>query len=118
SEVPVWKSTYRIVFPADSGKSSETESATLQGWAVVDNTVGSDWDNVQLSLVAGAPQSFTEPLSQPIYTTRPTVAVPEAANTAPVIHEGAIGQASETVTVSADQLEARPLNGRDAGALM
>jgi len=31
SEVPVWKSTYRIVFPhAASG------DATVQGWAVVD----------------------------------------------------------------------------------
>jgi hypothetical protein len=35
----------------------------VQGWAVVDNTVGADWDNVQLSLVAGAPQSFIQPLS-------------------------------------------------------
>jgi hypothetical protein len=26
-----------------------------QDWAVVDSTVGEDWDNVQLSLVAGAP---------------------------------------------------------------
>ncbi|MGB6856395.1 MAG: hypothetical protein WBE03_05860, partial [Terracidiphilus sp.] len=95
SEVPVWKSTYRIVFP-DSGKSgapaSGPETAILQGWAVVDNTVGSDWDNVQLSLVAGAPQSFIEPLSQPIYTQRPEVAVPEAANLAPLTHEGAIGE--------------------------
>jgi hypothetical protein len=41
----------------------------MQGWAVVDNTVGADWENVQLSLVAGAPQSFIQPLSQPIYTT-------------------------------------------------
>jgi hypothetical protein len=58
SEVPVWKSTYRIVFPREAnGK------ATMQGWAVVDNTVGADWDNVQLSLVAGAPQSFIQPLS-------------------------------------------------------
>ncbi len=63
SEVPVWKSTYRIVFPREAnGK------ATMQGWAVVDNTVGADWDNVQLSLVAGAPQSFIQPLSQPLYT--------------------------------------------------
>ncbi|MGA7352452.1 MAG: hypothetical protein WBX06_14915, partial [Acidobacteriaceae bacterium] len=55
-----------------------------------DNTVGSDWVNVQLSLVAGAPQSFIEPLSQPIYTQRPEVPVPEAANIAPVMHEGAL----------------------------
>ncbi|MGB6902972.1 MAG: hypothetical protein WBD98_09105, partial [Acidobacteriaceae bacterium] len=41
-------------------------------------------------LVAGAPQSFIEPLSQPIYTQRPEVPVPEAANIAPVMHEGAM----------------------------
>ena len=92
SEVPVWKSTYRIVFPESksAGATSGPETAILQGWAVVDNTVGSDWDNVQLSLVAGAPQSFIEPLSQPIYTQRPEVPVPEAANIAPVMHEGAM----------------------------
>ncbi len=92
SEVPVWKSTYRIVFPESKsgGATSGPETAILQGWAVVDNTVGSDWVNVQLSLVAGAPQSFIEPLSQPIYTQRPEVPVPEAANIAPVMHEGAL----------------------------
>ena len=58
SEVPVWKSTYRMVFPRTANG-----SAIVQGWAVVDNTVGADWDNVQLSLVAGAPQSFIQPLS-------------------------------------------------------
>lgn len=91
SAVPVWKTTYRIVFPPAQANATPTgsESAILQGWAVVDNTVGSDWDNVQLSLVAGAPQSFTEPLSQPIYTTRPSIPVPEAENIAPTIHEGA-----------------------------
>jgi len=114
SEVPVWKSTYRIVFPGPAigppaSGSTAPESAILQGWAVVDNTVGSDWDNVQLSLVAGAPQSFTEPLSRPIYTTRPEVAVPEAANIAPTTHEGAVASvpaaaptlATESVTVNA-----------------
>jgi len=84
SEVPVWKSTYRIVFPRDSGS-----SATLQGWAVVDNTVGVDWDNVQLSLVAGAPQSFIQPLSQPLYTSRPVIPIATVAQSAPATHEAA-----------------------------
>ena len=53
SEVPVWKATYRLVLPS----ATETRRPLLQGWAIVDNTVGEDWDNVQLSLVAGAPQS-------------------------------------------------------------
>jgi hypothetical protein len=82
SEVPVWKSTYRLVFPRDPNG-----NATLQGWAVVDNTVGADWNNVQLSLVAGAPQSFIQPLSQPLYTQRPTIPIATVAQNAPETHE-------------------------------
>jgi hypothetical protein len=80
SEVPVWKSTYRIVVPTD-GK------PLLQGWAIVDNTVGEDWKNVELSLVAGAPQSFVQELSQPYYTRRPVVAMPENAMITPQTYE-------------------------------
>ena len=63
--------------------------ATLQGWAVVDNTVGADWDNVQLSLVAGAPQSFIQPLSQPLYSRRPEIPISTEAQTTPQTHEAA-----------------------------
>ncbi len=42
---------------------------------MVDNTVGADWDNVQLALVAGAPQSFIQPLSQPLYVKRPEIPI-------------------------------------------
>src|ERR1700674_981095 len=80
SEVPVWKSTYRIVIPSE-GK------PLLQGWAIVDNTVGEDWKDVELSLVAGAPQSFVQELSQPYYTRRPVVALPENAMLTPQTHE-------------------------------
>ena len=59
SEVPVWKSTYRLLLPAGGAE------ATLQGWSVVDNTTGSDWTNVHLDLIAGAPQSFIQPRSPP-----------------------------------------------------
>ena len=84
SEVPVWKATYRLVFPRD-GKGN----AVLQGWAVVDNTVGADWDNVQLALVAGAPQSFIQPLSQPLYARRPEIPISTSAMTTPQTHEAA-----------------------------
>ena len=85
SEVPVWKSTYRIVIPSE-GK------PLLQGWAIVDNTVGEDWKDVELSLVAGAPQSFVQELSQPYYTRRPVVALPENAMLTPQTHEATIEQ--------------------------
>jgi len=84
NEVPVWKSTYRMVFPR-----VPNGSATVQGWAVVDNTVGADWDNVQLSLVAGAPQSFIQPLSQPLYTRRPEIPISTEAQLTPQTHEAA-----------------------------
>jgi hypothetical protein len=85
SEVPVWKSTYRIILPDKPG-----EKPLLQGWAIVDNTVGEDWKDVQLSLVAGAPQSFIQDISQPYYTRRPVVAPPEALMLSPQTHEAAM----------------------------
>jgi hypothetical protein len=82
SEVPVWKSTYRIILPEKAG-----EKPLLQGWAIVDNTIGEDWKDVQLSLIAGAPQSFIQNISQPLYGRRPVVPLPEAAMLTPQTQE-------------------------------
>jgi hypothetical protein len=82
SEVPVWKSTYRIIL-----SDKPDQKPMLQGWAIVDNTVGEDWKDVQLSLVAGAPQSFIQDISQPYYTRRPVVAPPESLMLSPQTHE-------------------------------
>jgi hypothetical protein len=90
SEVPVWKSTYRIVIP-NEGK------PLLQGWAIVDNTVGEDWKNVELSLVAGAPQSFVQELSQPYYTRRPVVGLPQNAMITPQTHEATMEPQTEVI---------------------
>jgi hypothetical protein len=87
SEVPIWKCTYRIVVPKD-GK------PLLQGWAIVDNTVGEDWKNVELSLVAGAPVSFVQQLSQPYYSRRPVVPLPENAMLTPQTHEATMEQSA------------------------
>ena len=86
SEVPVWKATYRLVLGP---------KPLLQGWAIVDNTVGQDWENVSLSLVAGAPQSFVQNLAQPQFARRPVVALAETINRAPQTFESGIvmGQA-------------------------
>ena len=83
SEVPVWKTTYRVVLSAKS-------PPLLQGWAIVDNTVGQDWDKVQLSLVAGAPQSFIQNLSQPYYSRRPVVPLPESVLSSPQTYEATL----------------------------
>jgi hypothetical protein len=97
SEVPVWKTTYRLVLP-----SKANAKPLLQGWAIVDNTVGEDWENVELSLVAGAPQSFIQNLSQPYYSRRPVVPLPESVQLTPQTHQATLasgtGQLSGNVT--------------------
>jgi hypothetical protein len=85
SEVPIWKSTYRLVLPAKAG-----DRPLLQGWAIVDNTIGEDWTNVELSLVAGSPQSFIQPLSQPFYGRRPVIPLASAAQLTPQTHDAAM----------------------------
>ena len=89
SEVPVWKSTYRILLD-----SKHAGNPLVQGWAVVDNTIGEDWKDVQLSLVAGAPQSFVQNISQPLYVRRPEMALPESAMLTPQTHESTMYKAA------------------------
>jgi hypothetical protein len=84
SEVPVWKTTYRIVLPGEMNPSGS--KPLLQGWAVVDNTVGEDWNDIELSLAAGAPQSFIQQISQPYYVERPEVPMPEGVLLTPQTH--------------------------------
>jgi len=81
SEVPIWKTTYRIVLPSKAEK-----KPLLQGWAIVDNTIGEDWNDVEVSLVAGAPHSFIQQLSQPYYGRRPVVPLPESVQLTPQTH--------------------------------
>jgi hypothetical protein len=85
SEVPIWKTTYRIVLPTQADK-----KPLLQGWAIVDNTVGEDWNDVELSLVAGEPHSFIQELSEPYYGRRPVVELPESVQFSPQTHSSAL----------------------------
>jgi len=85
-EVPVWKATYRIVIP-DSNKG---KSPFLQGWAIVDNVSGEDWENVQLSLVSGLPVSFIQKLYAPRFKKRPELKMDDEDAVAPSVPEAAM----------------------------
>jgi hypothetical protein len=76
-EAPVWKATYRILL------GEEGKPPMIQGWAVVDNTQDEDWENVQLSLIAGLPVSFVHDLYTPRYIKRPVVEVKETTGVLP-----------------------------------
>ncbi len=95
SEVPVWKSTYRIVVPKAPG------TPFLQGWAIVDNTVGEDWKDVQLSMVSGSPQSFIQNISQPYYTRRPVVPLPQSVMLTPQAHEASMEEEASRLKIFA-----------------
>lgn len=81
-EMPVWKMTYRLVLPEESG-----ESPRIQGWAIVENTTDTDWNNVRLSLSAGQPVGFVMDLYEPLFVPRPKVPVPYALAQAPEVYE-------------------------------
>jgi len=62
--------------------------------------VGEDWENVELSLVAGAPQSFIQQLSQPYYSRRPVVPLPESVQLEPQTHAATLIPGSGKLTGS------------------
>ena len=66
TEMPVWKPAYRLVVD-DSGQ------GLFQGWSVVDNVSGNDWDGVSMSLIAGNPISFSYDLYKPHFVRRPNL---------------------------------------------
>ncbi len=66
---PVWKTSYRLVLPKEGGK------ARLQGWGVVENLTGSDWKEVELSLVSGNPVALKQALYSAFYVDRPEIPV-------------------------------------------
>jgi hypothetical protein len=105
-EAPVWKATYRILL------GEEGRPPTIQGWAVVDNMQDEDWENVQLSLIAGLPVSFVHDLYTPRYIRRPEVRVQETTGVLPpVLEEGvAIGMAEMAVPAGAGAAPARVMS--------
>lgn len=80
---PVWKSSYRLIFGA-------TGEPTLEGWAIVDNTTGEDWTNVNLALVSGRPISFISKLYEPRFVTRPEAELADVGPNAPVLFAGTV----------------------------
>ncbi|MBO4351236.1 MAG: hypothetical protein J6A01_09870 [Proteobacteria bacterium] len=62
--MPTWKPAYRLVL-------TDNEKGILQGWAVISNVSGADWNNISFSLVSGQPMSFTYDLYTPQFLARP-----------------------------------------------
>ena len=81
---PVWKISYRL----DLGASRPL----FQGWAIVDNDSDNDWNNVELSLVAGRPSSFIQNLYPPYYVSRPVIPLSIAGTAAAIAYDQSYGE--------------------------
>jgi hypothetical protein len=98
SPTPIWKSSYRLALGG--------ASSTLEGWAIVDNTTGEDWNSVKLSVVSGRPISFISLLDTPRYGRREVAELPEDRAAGPVVYAGSV-----------DALAATPAAGNAKGFL-
>ncbi|MCL2601299.1 MAG: DUF4139 domain-containing protein [Treponema sp.] len=102
---PVWKATYRLDLSGSS--------PFLQGWAIVDNDSGVDWENVEISLVIGRPVSFVQDLFQPYRVVRPMLPLAIAGVAEGRAHEGGFDFAGGGVRARApmsDSAEAESAN--------
>jgi hypothetical protein len=85
-ESPVWKTSYRLIM---SKQQALEEKCLLSGWCMVENTTNQDWEDIELSLVAGMPVSFIYDFYRPIFIDRPRIQPPRVLSARPTeIEEG------------------------------
>jgi len=82
-ETPLWKTSYRLTVDSDPA----VKLAELQGWAVLENMSGEDWEEIQLTLVSGNPVTFRQALYTSYYVDRPEVPVEVLGRVLPPVDE-------------------------------
>lgn len=90
-DAPLWKSSYRLVLPKDG----DNAKALLQGWAVLENTTGQDWNDVGVTLMSGSPVIFRQSLYESYYLPRPELPVKIMDRIMPRIDSGTVARAKE-----------------------
>jgi hypothetical protein len=85
-ESPIWKTSYRLII---SKTLEQKQQCLLSGWCMVENTTNQDWENIELTLVAGMPVSFRYDFYKPIFIQRPIIKPPTVLSAKPTnIEEG------------------------------
>src|SRR5262249_17133627 len=92
--VPLWKSTYRLTLSTDP----TVKKGALQGWAVVENQSGADWQDVDLTLVSGNPVTFKQALYASYYVRRPEIPVEVMGRVLPRLEEAAESAAARAAS--------------------
>jgi len=103
-ESPIWKTSYRLIM---SKEQAQEEKCLLSGWGLIENTTNQDWENVELSLVAGMAVSFKYEFYRPIFIQRPVIRPPKVLTVKPTeIEEGL--EMEDYKDYAMDALEAAP----------
>lgn len=113
---PLWKSAYRVVVPRDG------EQGLFQGWAILENRTGTDWNDVELTLVSGNPVTFRQELYLAYYAERPQLPVEVLGRVMPRTDSGTVATAGqmEMAMAEAEELNVAGsrLRGGFAGGMM
>jgi hypothetical protein len=102
-EMPSWKTSYRLIGTADNNN-----DFFLQGWALIDNILDEDWEDIDLILISGLPISFIYDLYTPNWITRPTIERADSFDITPPTFEEKFLEEEE----EADGIEMDALMGR------
>jgi len=107
--MPSWKTSYRLL-------SSGENDFLIQGWALVDNILDEDWEEIEMSLISGLPISFIYDLYSPNWISRPEVKRVDTFDIKPPAFEEAVEDfaASEDKPVAGKRaMKMRPMMAKD-----
>ncbi|MFX0000264.1 MAG: hypothetical protein ACFE9Q_11160 [Candidatus Hodarchaeota archaeon] len=104
-ESPIWKTSYRLIM---SKQQALEEKCLISGWSLIENTTNQDWEDIELSLVAGMPVSFIYEFYRPIFIQRPVIQPPKVLSARPSeIEEGLEIEKFEDYAMA--EMEAKPM---------
>ncbi len=79
-ESPIWKTSYRLIM---SKEQEEQNKCLLAGYSLIENITNQDWEDIELTLVAGMPVSFIYDFYRPIIMERPIIEPPKVLSAKP-----------------------------------
>ncbi len=105
-EAPIWKTSYRIIMTKSQ---AEAKECLLAGYALIENTTNDDWEEIELTLVAGMPVSFIYDFYRPIYIERPKISPPKVSTARPTdIEEGLKSEEFKEIAMEAEAATRAP----------
>ncbi len=105
--VPLWKATYRLMLTPGTGAASKSQ-ALLQGWALIENMSGKDWNDIELTLVSGNPVTFRQAIYTAYYVDRPEVPVEVLGRILPRPDVGAVARTRRQAELKKELRRAAP----------